>query len=168
MVYTLLFVIIRMSFEEEFGVSAEAPRERRIFQTEELLANVQNADQYLDSMLTEFEQALNDLSRRFADATNGVGMPDSFVDSLDRVDKKKLTSSDTCAICSQEYLSDPYPLVVVLPCPGKHMFDLECISPWLKRNSTCPLCRHDMAKKEPLKIEVPDEEEEEDYDDMYG
>lgn len=31
---------------------------------------------------------------------------------------------------------DPYPLVVRLPCHISHIFDLECIQPWLKLHST--------------------------------
>lgn len=145
---------------------AGAQPQTRVFETEALWQNNQSPEQYLDSMLSEFERVFADMTRRFGSASNGIGLPDTFVDSLDRVDKKDLKKEDECAICSQEYLEDPYPLVVVLPCPGKHMFDLECISPWLKRNSTCPLCRHDMSKKKEIVIE--DDDEEEDYDDMYG
>nr|CAD2195979.1 unnamed protein product [Meloidogyne enterolobii] len=30
----------------------------------------------------------------------------------------------------------------------KHLFHGGCILPWLKTNKTCPLCRHDLTKKE--------------------
>lgn len=67
-----------------------------------------------------------------------------------------------------DILTDQFPLVVRLPCNDKHMFDLDCIQPWFKLNSTCPLDRKDLgAKKPPLPPSAKDEEEE-DYDDMYG
>jgi hypothetical protein len=60
---------------------------------------------------------------------------------------------------------DEYPLVVRLPCDDRHLFDLECIRPWLKLNPTCPLDRKTLAKrKEP----PPKDDEEEDYDDYYA
>jgi len=75
-------------------------------------------------------------------------------------------------LCSATYLltdaTDEYPLVVRLPCDPKHIFDLECIAPWLKLHATCPLDRKDLQKKkEPT---PPPEEEEEDgeWDDMFA
>jgi len=95
------------------------------------------------------------------------GVPDCFLDQLERVPKKCLKPSDTCPICVNPFLEDQYPLVVQLPCHQDHRFDLECIAPWLKLNSTCPLDRKELLKK----TQPPppaDEEEEEDYDDMYA
>ena len=43
--------------------------------------------------------------------------------------------------------ADKYPLVVRLPCHDTHVFDLECISPWLKVHTTCPLDRTDLLVK---------------------
>ncbi|KAI5852832.1 hypothetical protein DFP73DRAFT_589893 [Morchella snyderi] len=95
------------------------------------------------------------------------GVPDSFFDRLERVPKNKLKKDDTCSICNTAFLDDPYPLVVVLPCHAAHMFDLECIHPWLKLHSTCPLDRIDLLKKkEPIPPPVDDDEEE--WDENYG
>ncbi len=156
-----------MSTEDRFASEQSARPPTRVFETEALWQRTrsQSADQDTSPMVAAFEEVFA-LYERFGDARNGTGLPDSFVDSLDRIDRKDLKTEDQCAICSQEYLEDPYPLVVVLPCPGKHTFDLECIGPWLKGNSTCPLCRYDMSKKKEIVIEADDEEE--DYDDMYG
>ena len=56
-----------------------------------------------------------------------------------------------------------------LPCNDKHIFDLECIQPWFKLNSTCPLDRKDLAeKKKPPPPPPPADEDEEDYDMMYA
>lgn len=99
--------------------------------------------------------------------TQVEGVSDEFIAALDRVDKKELTESMSCPICANPFLDDKYPLVVRLPCHTDHMFDLECIQPWLKLNPTCPLDRQSMKEK---KVEVvkSDEDEEAEYDDMYA
>ncbi|ODQ66218.1 hypothetical protein NADFUDRAFT_7376, partial [Nadsonia fulvescens var. elongata DSM 6958] len=70
-----------------------------------------------------------------------------FLDSLPRVSKSQLTGHDACPICTENFLDDPYPLVVHLPCNKRHRFDLECIGGWLKLKSCCPLCRHDFDEE---------------------
>ena len=85
------------------------------------------------------------------------GVPDSYLDELERVPNKALASTDTCPICVNPFLEgeegtehhhprhpansepvpDEFPLVVQLPCHKDHRFDLDCIRPWLKLNSTC-------------------------------
>jgi hypothetical protein len=93
------------------------------------------------------------------------GCPDDFIANLDRVPKEKLTMDQSCPICATPFLDDKYPLVVQLPCHKDHLFDLECIEPWLKLNASCPMDRKILWKKpEPVKVE----EDEEDYDDMYA
>lgn len=99
-----------------------------------------------------------------ADPAKSKGVPEEFIDSLDRVDKKTLKKDDTCPICTNEYLSDPHPLVVRLN-HCSHKYDLDCIKPWLQVNSTCPMCRVDVLKKKEFDIPSDDEEE---FDDMYG
>jgi hypothetical protein len=85
------------------------------------------------------------------------GVPQEFIDSLERVPLKNLPQKETadCPICTNRFVDDDYPLLVKLPCSvqhsaGKvakdHIFDLECIGPWLKVNSTCPLCRFDVLE----------------------
>ncbi|KAL8970565.1 MAG: hypothetical protein Q9183_001456 [Haloplaca sp. 2 TL-2023] len=69
---------------------------------------------------------------------------------------------------SNAFLDDKYPLVVRLPCHKDHVFDLECIAPWLKLHATCPMDRKNLLKKkEPLPQPVDDEEDGE-YDDMFA
>ncbi|KAF2739704.1 hypothetical protein EJ04DRAFT_531570 [Polyplosphaeria fusca] len=94
------------------------------------------------------------------------GVPNSFLDELERVPKKSLKKTDTCPICVNPFLDDPYPLVVQLPCHRDHRFDLDCIAPWLKLNSTCPLDRKELMKKK--KPPPPPQDDEEEYDDMYA
>ena len=65
-------------------------------------------------------------------------------------------------------ITDKYPLVVQLPCHDDHRFDLDCIRPWLKVNSTCPLDRKELLKKK--QPPHPPEQDDDDgkYDDMYA
>ncbi|KAF2494813.1 hypothetical protein BU16DRAFT_540060 [Lophium mytilinum] len=94
------------------------------------------------------------------------GVPDSFLDELERVPNKSLKKDDECPICCNPFLDDEFPLVVRLPCHENHRFDLDCIRPWLKLNDTCPLDRKPLIKKkEPVKT---DDDEEEEWDDLYA
>ncbi|EAT86108.2 hypothetical protein HBI56_022530 [Parastagonospora nodorum] len=95
------------------------------------------------------------------------GVPDTFLDELERVPKKSLKPTDTCPICVNPFLEDQYPLVVQLPCHKDHYFDLDCIRPWLKLNSTCPLDRKELLKKQQPPPPVEDDDDGE-YDDMYA
>lgn len=103
----------------------------------------------------------------------------SFEIVLDRVPSSKLKESQSCPICSIPFLDDPYPLVVRLPCHTTHLFDLECVRPWLRLRGTCPLDRHDFGKKErererermerlAKKSNGPEDDEDEEWDGMYG
>ncbi|MCJ1313960.1 hypothetical protein MMC25_007640 [Agyrium rufum] len=97
------------------------------------------------------------------------GLARDFIDTLDRIPKKALKAADTCPICNNPFLEDPYPLVVRLPCHKSHIFDLECIEPWFKLNTTCPLDRKDLAKKKAPPPPPPkDEEEDGEYDEMFA
>ena len=91
---------------------------------------------------------------------------------LDRVPKTSLKPAQSCPICGNAFLEDKYPLVVRLPCHPTHLFDMECVRPWLRLRGTCPLDRTDFAKQEREKAEArrkkPVEDEEEEWDGMYG
>ena len=108
--------------------------------------------------------------------TNG---PPPFT-GLERVKKESLKPDQLCPICNNAFLDDKYPLVVQLPCHTSHLFDLECVKPWLRLRGTCPLDRVDFAEKERKKEQErldrimkknqpsQDDEEEEEWDGMYG
>ncbi|VEU22842.1 DEKNAAC103935 [Brettanomyces naardenensis] len=104
------------------------------------------------------------------------GVDNEFLDTLDRVSLKELPKGSRCPICTNDFRSGEYPLVVRLPCDSRHCFDLECISPWLKMNRTCPLCREDVTEVRQKKLEglvrkakeEGGEEDEEEGWEMYG
>ncbi|KAJ5928896.1 hypothetical protein N7466_007852 [Penicillium verhagenii] len=100
------------------------------------------------------------------------GVSEEFCDALDRVPKSSLKPDQTCPICGNSFLDDEYPLVVKLPCHPTHIFDMECVRPWLRLRGTCPLDRVDFAKqlreKEEAKKKLVEEDEEEEWDGMYG
>jgi len=58
-------------------------------------------------------------------SSESKGVDNLFLDTLERVNVKSLKQDDACPICTNDYKSDPYPLVVELPCNRKHRFDLD-------------------------------------------
>lgn len=90
------------------------------------------------------------------------GVPQSYLDELERVPKKTLKKTDTCPICGEGFLDDEWPLVVQLPCHKTHRFDLDCVGPWLRMQGTCPLDRKELLKKKEVVVVVDDDEEEDD------
>lgn len=127
---------------------------------QDLAQALQNRDPSSNPLMARMvEQLLSEASS----GQNSPGVDQNFLDSLDRVPKKSLSADDSCAICATPYLDDKYPLVVNLKC--KHSFDLECITPWLKLHTTCPMCRAEVQKpRQPIIVD----DSEEEYDDCYG
>lgn len=141
----------------------------------------QLAFQLLDTINLEGNEGL--------DGGKQGGVTDEFLDSLERVALKDVPNKETadCPICTNLFVDNEYPLLVRLPCKVQHasgikskghIFDMDCIAPWLKMNSTCPLCRFDVmaaekTRREKLeeelrKLKEEDEEEEEEGWDVYG
>lgn len=116
----------------------------------------------LTRLVEDMEQMIDDPPTKVA------GVPQSYLDSLDRVPKKQLKKSDSCPICGEKFLDDEYPLVVELPCHPTHRFDLDCVGPWLRLNGTCPLDRKDLLKKKEVVKTKDEDEDEEDYDSLYA
>lgn len=109
--------------------------------------------------------------------TEVKGVDEEYIAKLDRVSMKKVKADADCPICGNEFREDPHPLLVRLPCHDSHIFDLECIRPWLLLNGTCPLDRVDLAKKErerkqklldEIKKNAAPDDEEEEWDGLYG
>ena len=126
-------------------------------------------DQTRDSQTELLGRLVQELLASADDPPKEVeGVSDEYLAGLDRVPKGRLKSSDACPICANGFLEDKYPLVVRLPCKGGHVYDLECITPWLKLNPTCPLDREVLVKKKKEEKVVVDNDEEEDGDMMYA
>ncbi|KAJ5595103.1 uncharacterized protein N7459_001311 [Penicillium hispanicum] len=123
-----------------------------------------------DDLLTRMIQSL--LSEADTPPREVEGVSEEFCDVLDRVPKSSLNESQICPICNNPFLEDEYPLVVQLPCHPTHLFDLECVRPWLRLRGTCPLDRTDFAKqlrdKAEARKKLVEEDEEEEWDGMYG
>ncbi|KAF3903193.1 hypothetical protein ABW20_dc0101092 [Dactylellina cionopaga] len=113
------------------------------------------------------ESLIEQLLEEGREGKSGKGVSQEFLDGLERIPKKELVEADICPICNTPFLLDQYPLVVRLPCHKSHAFDLECISPWLKLHTSCPLDRIDVTKKK-TPPPPPVEDEEEEWDDNYG
>ena len=131
---------------------------------------------------------LDTIAREGAHEGTGAlrGVLDEFLESLERVAVALLDSAEAeCPICTNRFADSEYPLVVRMPCGVQHgrrlrghVFDMECVAPWLKMNPTCPMCRFDVGaaaatRKRQLEAELrqlreAEEEEEEDDWEMYG
>jgi hypothetical protein len=105
------------------------------------------------------------------------GVDEEYIASLERVNIKSVKKDADCPICGNAFVEDPHPLLVRLPCHKTHIFDLECVRPWLLLNGTCPLDRVDLAKQvrerkqkqlEEIKKNAAPEDEEEEWDGLYG
>lgn len=136
----------------------------------------------------------SEVVREFLASLDLMGMPghdesgvsDEFLDNLERVDVATLPATADCPICTNRFADNDHPLLVKLPCQALgqlkklHIFDMECIAPWLKVHPTCPMCRFNVHDAEQIRRkrledelrqarEDDDEEEEEDDDrDLYG
>jgi len=49
-------------------------------------------------------------------------------------------TKDECCICKEFFRIQDFGME--LPC--KHLYHKDCITPWLQKNNTCPLCRHQL------------------------
>lgn len=109
--------------------------------------------------------------------TEVKGVDEEYIAKLERLSINKVKKDADCPICGNEFREDPHPLLVRLPCHESHIFDLECIRPWLLLNGTCPLDRVDLAKKErdrkqklldDIKKNAAPDDDEEEWDGLYG
>ncbi|CAF0825560.1 unnamed protein product [Adineta steineri] len=74
----------------------------------------------------------------YSDETPSVGLSNNDIEHMPTMTyRKSKTKDDKCAICLSEYKNDE--TVKRLRC--EHLFHAECIDPWLKTSSQCPICR---------------------------
>ena len=53
----------------------------------------------------------------------------------------KDAEADNCAICLEDYSQNPNKEVAELGCDQRHLFHVECLTEWVKKNDICPMCR---------------------------
>ncbi|CCE61475.1 hypothetical protein TPHA_0A03990 [Tetrapisispora phaffii CBS 4417] len=141
-----------------------------------------NGNRSNDSMLLQLLSELipEDLQNEWFDSLadkNDKGCKETFVSSLPRVSINDILKQEiirnpeikaahlNCSICYCKYTDDDYPLIAQLPHCGHH-FDFECISIWLSKNETCPICRDNLTSHKEV-IDTSNVELEEDWG-MYG
>jgi hypothetical protein len=69
------------------------------------------------------------------------------------IPNKQIPTDKECYICLKNFKKNTK--VRKLPCG--HLFDEKCLQPWLKQNSTCPICKFELK---------PEEENEDNYDEF--
>ncbi|KAJ1692715.1 hypothetical protein LUZ63_009413 [Rhynchospora breviuscula] len=80
--------------------------------------------------------------------TESKGLSEKTIASL-RVSKykdgffSKAKKQNECPICQSAFQKKE--LLITLPC--KHIFHKNCITPWLKMNKVCPMCKYEIAEK---------------------
>jgi len=63
-----------------------------------------------------------------------------FVQNLEKFSPKSEQFQQQCPICINYFTKDDQ--LTRLPC--KHTFHVGCITPWLEKTSSCPVCRHEL------------------------
>ncbi|CAF0890916.1 unnamed protein product [Rotaria sordida] len=82
-----------------------------------------------------------------SDETSVVGLTDSELERIPTMIYKKTCTNikddddDKCTICLSEYITNEK--LKRLRC--KHYFHSECIDPWLKTSTRCPICRNEQT-----------------------
>eukprot|EP01027_Heterolobosea_sp_BB2_P010356 GEZU01015202.1.p1 GENE.GEZU01015202.1~~GEZU01015202.1.p1 ORF type:complete len:110 (+),score=9.25 GEZU01015202.1:425-754(+) len=72
------------------------------------------------------------------------------------IDKTHRSQELSCAVCMEEFKVGT--AAKKLKC--SHLFHAECIVPWLKKDNSCPVCRHELMTDDPdYEIRKRDEEE---------
>ncbi|XP_029787448.1 E3 ubiquitin-protein ligase RLIM-like, partial [Suricata suricatta] len=70
-----------------------------------------------------------------------AGLPTVQIDNLPIRSYAEGDALQSCAICITEYTEGNR--VRILPCT--HQFHVDCVDRWLSENSTCPICRTEVA-----------------------
>lgn len=100
----------------------------------------------------ETDRAMND-ARRPSGA--GPGLDEALIKSISVFKFKKnegLIEGSDCSVCLSEFQENES-LRLLPKC--SHAFHLVCIDTWLKSNSSCPLCRCNIASTNPNPPETP-------------
>ncbi|XP_073716915.1 E3 ubiquitin-protein ligase Praja-2 isoform X2 [Misgurnus anguillicaudatus] len=90
--------------------------------------------QAMEAALAHLESLAIDVEQAHPPATEQI------IDCLPQitVHADNTEQEQCCAICCCEYVNDE--IATLLPC--RHMFHKLCITLWLRKSGTCPVCRH--------------------------
>ncbi|XP_039194322.1 E3 ubiquitin-protein ligase Praja-2 isoform X3 [Crotalus tigris] len=99
---------------------------------ERLAQAMETALAHLESLAIDVEQAHPPASKESIDC-----LPQIIITE----DHNAVGQEQCCAICCSEYIKEE--IVTELPCC--HFFHVTCITLWLQKSGTCPVCRHVLA-----------------------
>ncbi|XP_061479733.1 E3 ubiquitin-protein ligase Praja-2 isoform X2 [Rhineura floridana] len=99
---------------------------------ERLAQAMETALAHLESLAIDVEQAHPPASKESIDC-----LPQIIITE----DHNAVGQEQCCAICCSEYIKEE--IVMELPC--HHFFHKPCITLWLQKSGTCPVCRHVLA-----------------------
>ncbi|XP_067262232.1 E3 ubiquitin-protein ligase Praja-2 isoform X2 [Chanodichthys erythropterus] len=93
--------------------------------------------QAMEAALAHLESLAIDVEQAHPPATEQI------IDCLPQitVHAENIEQEQCCAICCCEYVKDE--IATLLPC--RHMFHKLCVTLWLRKSGTCPVCRHVLA-----------------------
>nr|XP_033785031.1 E3 ubiquitin-protein ligase Praja-2 [Geotrypetes seraphini]XP_033785032.1 E3 ubiquitin-protein ligase Praja-2 [Geotrypetes seraphini]XP_033785033.1 E3 ubiquitin-protein ligase Praja-2 [Geotrypetes seraphini]XP_033785034.1 E3 ubiquitin-protein ligase Praja-2 [Geotrypetes seraphini]XP_033785035.1 E3 ubiquitin-protein ligase Praja-2 [Geotrypetes seraphini] len=97
---------------------------------ERLTQAMETALAHLESLAVDVEQAHPPASKESIDSLPQIIIADDHNGQ-----------EQCCAICCSEYVKDE--IITELPC--RHLFHKPCVTLWLQKSGTCPVCRHVFA-----------------------
>ncbi|XP_053330376.1 E3 ubiquitin-protein ligase Praja-2 [Spea bombifrons] len=99
---------------------------------ERLAQAMETALAHLESLAVDVEQAHPPATKESIDCLPQIVITD---------DRCVVGQEQCCAICCSEYIKDE--ILTELPC--HHLFHKPCVTLWLQKSGTCPVCRHVLA-----------------------
>ncbi|KAI4902536.1 hypothetical protein NFI96_013156 [Prochilodus magdalenae] len=120
-------------FEEGFGMAqaisyVDHPQLLTYMALEERLAQAMEAAlAHLESLAIDVEQAHPPASEQIIDSLPHITVLDDH-----------RGQEQSCAVCCCEYVNEE--IATQLPC--RHMFHKLCVTLWLRKSGTCPVCRY--------------------------
>ncbi|XP_065600306.1 E3 ubiquitin-protein ligase Praja-2 isoform X2 [Cyrtonyx montezumae] len=97
---------------------------------ERLAQAMENALAHLESLAVDVEQAHPPATKESIDCLPQIIVTDDYAGQ-----------EQCCTICCSEYVKDE--IITELPC--HHLFHKLCVTLWLQKSGTCPVCRHVLA-----------------------
>ncbi|KAM8962341.1 E3 ubiquitin-protein ligase Praja-2 isoform 2-T2 [Pelodytes ibericus] len=99
---------------------------------ERLAQAMETALAHLESLAVDVEQAHPPATKESIECLPQIVITD---------DHTVVGQEQCCAICCSEYIKDE--ILTELPC--HHLFHKPCVTLWLQKSGTCPVCRHILA-----------------------